>query len=59
MNNYIPGYGYLQVTPDDTKFIKVSNWRSFEGKGGKHRRNKKTYKRKINSCKKSRKNTRK
>jgi hypothetical protein len=62
MNKYEPGYGYLQVTPDETKFIKVSNWRSFEGKGGKHKKNKKTYKtykRKINSCRKSRKNTRK
>lgn len=43
MENHISGYGYLEVTKDDTKFVKVEDWRPFEGKGGKRYR--KTYKR--------------
>lgn len=44
MDEYIPGYGYLEVTGDETKFIKVSDWRSFEAKGGKriHKTHKKS-----------------
>ena len=57
MINHIPGYGYLQVEPESVVFIKVEDWRSFEGKGGK--RNKKTYKRKYTKANKSCKNKRK
>lgn len=46
MEDYIPGYGYLEVKADKTEFIKVSNWRSYEGVGGKRKR----------TIKKSRKN---
>lgn len=44
MDSYIPGYGYLEITPDTNQFIKVSDWRPFEGKGGKYH-NKKRKKR--------------
>lgn len=40
MEDYIPGYGYLEVSTDETKFIKVSDWRPFEGIGGKRTRSK-------------------
>jgi hypothetical protein len=59
MEKHTPGYGYLRVTPDRTEFIKVLDWRSFEGKGGKRRRIKKTHKRKSSRYNKSKKNTRK
>ena len=64
MESHIPGYGYLEVKPDETKFIKVEDWRSFEGKGGNYRGykrvHKKTRKRKIvHRNKKSRKHVRK
>jgi hypothetical protein len=35
MKKYTSGYGYLEVTNEKTKFIKVEDWRPFEGKGGK------------------------
>jgi hypothetical protein len=38
MNNYIAGYGYLEVSGDGVKFKKVDNWREYEGKGGKKRK---------------------
>lgn len=59
MDTHISGYGYLEVTSDEAKFIKVSDWRPFEGKGGK--RGKKTYKRYRHSHKhrKSRKHNKK
>lgn len=58
MESYTPGYGYLQVTSDKTEFIKVEDWRPFEGKGGK--RTKTHRKRKsLQRVKKSRKHTRK
>jgi hypothetical protein len=35
MDDYIPGYGYLEVKGvDNIEFIKVSDWRAFEGVGG-------------------------
>lgn len=52
MDTYIPGYGYLQIDKDGTKFIKVEDWRSYEGKGGRRH---KTHKKKIRRFKKSRK----
>jgi hypothetical protein len=51
MDSYIPGYGYLQITDKDKEFIKVEDWRSFEGIGGKRRKGR-TFRRK---CKKSKK----
>ena len=67
MESYTPGYGYLQVTSDKTEFIKVEDWRPFEGKGGKHIKrnyNRKLYKgtrkhKSVNHNKKSRKHMRK
>jgi hypothetical protein len=53
MDEYIPGYGYLEVTPEETKFIKVADWRSFEAKGGKRIR--KTHKKLKRRNRKSRK----
>ena len=38
MQEYIPGYGYLEVLKNSMKFIKVEDWRSFEGVGGKRKR---------------------
>lgn len=35
MEEYIPGYGYLEVSDKNMEFIKVEDWRGFEGKGGK------------------------
>ena len=57
MESHIPGYGYLEVTSDDTKFIKVIDWRPYEAKGGKKKR--KTHKRIHHRNKKSRKHSRK
>jgi hypothetical protein len=34
MEEYIPGYGYLQITPKGVSFIKVEDWKPFEGIGG-------------------------
>jgi len=48
MDAYIPGYGYLEITPDDIKFRKVEDWRSYEGKEGGKRRTK-TYKKRTRS----------
>lgn len=62
METHIPGYGYLELTSDETKFIKVSNWRYFEGKGGKGNGYKrKTHKKRksVRHVKKSRKHIRK
>lgn len=63
MESHIPGYGYLEITPESTKFIKVESWRSFEGKGGKHssenKRYRKTYKCIHQRNKKSKKRIRK
>ena len=55
MESHIPGYGYLEITPEATKFIKVEDWRPFEAKGGKRR---KTHKKLRHRVKKSRKHTR-
>lgn len=55
MESHIPGYGYLEITEDSTKFIKVEDWRPFEAKGGKR---KKTHKKLRHRVKKSRKHTR-
>lgn len=46
MEEYIPGYGYLEVSSIGTKFIKVESWRSFEGQGGRRTRTLKYYKNK-------------
>lgn len=47
MDEHIPGYGYLEVLNDGdkfiNKFIKVENWRSFEGRGGKRKTGKKLH----------------
>ena len=62
MESHIPGYGYLEIKPESTKFIKVENWRPFEGKAGKHSENKiyrKTYKFIHRRNKKSKKRIRK
>lgn len=67
MESYIPGYGYLEVKTDTTKFINVENWRPFEAKGGKHsdykrsshKKHRKTHKRTYRRNKKSRKHIRK
>ena len=48
MDDYITGYGYLEITPATTHFIKVEDWRSYEGKGGGKRRTK-TYKKRTRS----------
>jgi hypothetical protein len=34
MEKYIAGYGYLEITATDIQFIKVKDWRAFEGIGG-------------------------
>jgi hypothetical protein len=61
MENHIPGYGYLEVTSEATKFIKVEDWRPFEGKGGKRSnyKRRKTHKKIKHRAKKSRKHIRK
>jgi hypothetical protein len=40
----VTGYGYLEVTGDDIKFIKVEDWRPFEGKGGNRKHPLRTHK---------------
>ena len=59
MESHIPGYGYLEIRPDRTKFIKVEDWRPFEGKGGKRNKKIKTHKRTYRRINKSRKHSRK
>lgn len=66
MESHIPGYGYLEVKSDEPTFIKVSDWRPFEAKGGKRSDYKRSnYKRKthkkrkhLHRAKKSRKHRR-
>lgn len=58
METHIPGYGYLEINSDSTNFIKVSDWRPFEAKGGKNKRYRKTQKHSRRHYKKSRKHTR-
>lgn len=48
MEEYTPGYGYLEVLSDEAKFIKVSNWRPFEGLGGKRKQTHKRRQKKHN-----------
>lgn len=58
METHIAGYGYLEIKTDSTEFIKVSNWRPYEGKGGKNKKYRKTKKNMSRHYKKSRKQTR-